>query len=197
VGEEDLHGVGGELEFFFTVDAGAPETALSVGPGYPLTVAGVVDAAGGREEVVFRDELLLVGGIAEELRLGIEADEVDAMAGAGGDGGFVAEGAVGYTGCAGGILAVELPEVIVSVAGRLEDEKFSVGCPGAAALRGGIAPSAEDGAGRVTAGGELPEGHGVAEGVDDGEAEKAAVGGPAQPEGTAGKRSDAGGAAIF
>ena len=176
VGEEDLHGVGGELELFFAVGAGAPETALGVGPGDPLAVAGEVDAVGLREEVAFGEEFAAVGGVAEELGLGVEAEEEDAVAGAGGDGGFVAERAVGDAGGAGGVFAAELPEVFVAVAGGLEDEVFAVGGPGAAALGGWGAPAGEDWVRGVGAGGEFPERHGVGEGVEDGEAEEAAVG---------------------
>jgi len=176
VGEEDLHGVGGELEFFFAVDAGTPETALGVGPGDPLLIVGVVDAVGLGEEVVFGKELVPVGVVTKEFGSCIEAEEEDAVAGAGGDGGLVAEGAVGDADGAGDVFAAELPEVFVAVAGGLEEEVFAVGGPCAAAFGGRFVPSAEDGARGMGAGGELPEGHGVGEGVDDGEAEEAAVG---------------------
>ena len=186
-GEEDDHVVGSELDFFVAIAAGAPELAVGVGPGDPLAVAGVADAHGGTEESFFGDEL--AGGVEVlELGAGVDAEEEDAIAGAGSDRRAELQRAVGETGgirrgCAG-----EAPEIGVSAATGLEDEVAAVGGPDAAALGGGLTEVGKQPARCVIGGGELPEGGGVGERVDDGEAKELAVRGPAQPEGAAGKR---------
>ena len=145
-GEEDGDVVRGELDFFVAVAAGAPELAAGVGPGDPLAVAGVADADGGAEEAFFGDEL--AGGIEVlELGAGVDAEEEDAIAGAGGDGRAELQRAVGEADGIGGGRAGEAPEVGVSAATGLEDEVAAVGGPDAAALGGGLAEVGKHAAG--------------------------------------------------
>ena len=132
-GEEDHHAVGGELNFFVAVAAGAPELAAGVGPGDPLTVAGVADADAGTEEALFGDEL--AGGV-EVLKLGasVDAKEEDAIASAGCDRRAELQRAVGKAGGVRCGRAWEAPEIGISAATGLEDEVAAVGGPNAAAL---------------------------------------------------------------
>src|SRR6202012_3185467 len=133
-------------------------------------------------ELAGRVEVLEVGA-------GIDTEEEDAIAGAGGDGGAELEWTVSE---AGGIRdrgSGKTPEVGVSAAAGLEDEVAAVGGPDAAALGGRLAEVGKERPGCVVGRGELPERGGVGERVNDGEAKELAVRRPAEPEGAAGKRS--------
>ena len=184
-GEEGEEGIGGDLEFFGAVGAGAPEVGIGVGPDDPLAVSGVLDTHGIGKKSFYGDEL--AGGRDQiELIAGVGSHKEDAVAGASGDGRFELKRAIGKAGGIGGGEAGELPKIVVAAFEGLEDEGAAVGGPDAAAFGGGLIEVGQDAAGGAVGGGDLPDGKGVGDGVEDGETEELAVGFPAEPEGAAG-----------
>jgi hypothetical protein len=168
--EKNLHGVGSKLQFLRSVDAGAPQLALRIRPGDPLTVARVVYSTRRGKKIIFGHELLPISGVALQRRLGIEPEEKDAMPAVCSDRGLVAKRSVGDLCGTREVSPVKQPQIIAAIVCRLEYKIFAVSRPRSAAVGGRIAPSWQNGPRRMTSGRKLPQRHGVADGVDNGEA---------------------------